>query len=236
MNRQHLMKNGDSFHPSKLDDDDLGSLVEDEDADDDDYQPAYLTQRRRGTSFAISAVLFVVFLVLLLVCAVAVLLVMRAISVASEPELPELLTCGSSPEEARHLGCRFNVMSFTWVPSPCFDEELIDEFLSSPSTPWKWFSEPNSTTASTVPVGEVLSGQFPELYVTNAFHTTHCTFTWKQLHRALAVLGYLDSYIGNYEHTLHCEQMLLSRSLDLAQIETTIRRKFSTCRRITGRR
>lgn len=228
------MKNGDSFHPSKIDDDDFGSLVEDDD-DDNDYQVTYLTQRHEP-SLLISAVLFVVFLVLLLVCAVAVLLVMRAISVPSESESEDLLTCGETPEQAQHLGCRFNVMSFTWVPSPCFDEELIDEFLNSPSVPWKWFSERNATTASTFPLEEVSSGQFPELYVTNAFHTTHCTFTWRQLHRALTMLGYLDSYIGNYEHTLHCEQMLLSRGLDPLQIDTTIRRKFSTCQRITGGR
>ncbi|KIW72267.1 hypothetical protein PV04_00473 [Phialophora macrospora] len=236
MNRQHLMKYGNSYHPSTIDEGEIESLIDDDDADD--CSRAYSNPRQYLASLIVSAALFMVFLTLLLACAIAVLLVIRAISIANADEPANSLTCGNTPEEAQSRGCQFDVMSFTWVPQPCFDEALVTEFLESPEQPWHWFREPNvdanSTTTTALSFQDVRTGQFPELYVTNAYHSTHCTFTWKKLHRALTKTGYLDSYIGSYEHTLHCEHMLLSRHLDPEQVETTIRRKFITCRRINA--
>ncbi|OCT46845.1 hypothetical protein CLCR_02101 [Cladophialophora carrionii] len=222
---------------SIIGDDDDDNNNNDSDAYSADYYPT--PPKRYSASLKVSAVLFIVFLALLLACATAILLVLRPISISSAEEPAESLTCGNSPEEAQSLDCRFDVMSFTWVPKPCFDEALMTDFLASPTQPWQWFTEPNVTVTSTADARalsfqDVRTGQFAELYVTNAYHSTHCTFTWKKLHRALTETGYLDSYIGSYEHTLHCEHMLLSRHLDPERVETTIRRKYITCRRISG--
>ena len=40
------------------------------------------------------------------------------------------------------------------------------------------------------------------------YHMVHCTFMWRQMHRAYE-RGYIDSHLGNYNHTLHCQKMIL---------------------------
>jgi hypothetical protein len=55
---------------------------------------------------------------------------------------------------------------------------------------------------------------------------------WKRLHKALAGTILLDSYVGSYEHTQHCEHMLLSKDVDLHSVNTAIQRKFPTCQRL----
>lgn len=50
-------------------------------------------------------------------------------SLPSRLDLP-LRQCGSTPEEARSLGCRFEMHNFAWVPPACYDEELSSEWNS----------------------------------------------------------------------------------------------------------
>ncbi|KIX97046.1 uncharacterized protein Z520_07160 [Fonsecaea multimorphosa CBS 102226] len=253
MNRQNLIKNDrDSYYASRYEDAEVVTVLFDQDDyhdndDDDEQLPAYYAGPRKYlASLAVPVVLFVVFLTLLLVCAAAVLLTMRTIAISSSDSGvggfaaagPEVLDCGESPEEAVTRGCRFDVMSFTWSPAPCFDEALVTEFLeSAPSSPgyWQWWTGTNLTTATALGLGDVQGGTFPQLYVTNEYHQYHCMYMYKKLHRALrAGAGYLDSYIGSYEHTLHCEHILLSRDFNPDRVETTIRRKFVTCGRISS--
>jgi hypothetical protein len=38
--------------------------------------------------------------------------------------------CGRLIEEAKDQGCKFDVLTDLWVPSPIFDGELTEEYLS----------------------------------------------------------------------------------------------------------
>jgi hypothetical protein len=33
-------------------------------------------------------------------------------------------TCGTSPQEARDRGCKSDLVLYSWVPAPCYDEEI----------------------------------------------------------------------------------------------------------------
>lgn len=56
---------------------------------------------------------------------------------------------------------------------------------------------------------------------------------WKKMHRAImSTAGWeaIDSYIGSYDHTKHCEHMLLAdRKISFGSINSQIKVKFPDC-------
>lgn len=139
-----------------------------------------------------------------------------------------LKPCGTSPEEARQKGCHFDIVSFCWLPTECYDPELSDAFEKAGEL--GWFLDPNRTQSLTRE--QIMTGEYTGLYVNWDYHLRHCTAMWKKLHRAVLGMGNqaIDSYIGAYEHTKHCEHMLLSdRSIPLHVINTRIAVKYPDC-------
>lgn len=53
---------------------------------------------------------------------------------------------------------------------------------------------------------------------------------WRKLHRAVGRRGFVDSYIGSYNHTAHCGHMLLMETEDLRAWNTKIVTKFPMCK------
>lgn len=54
------------------------------------------------------------------------------------------LDCGSTPDEARSLGCFFDQLSFAWQVPECYDEETMTEFLAA--SEWQYFDDEAGTT------------------------------------------------------------------------------------------
>jgi hypothetical protein len=131
--------------------------------------------------------------------------------------------CGTSPAEARSLGCQFDVMSFSWLPSACYDAELVGDFLALRN--WEWFND--TTRQHSIPKKEVLKGGLTHLFVTREYHHFHCTYQWRKMHRGM-LKGVIDSYIANYEHTAHCEHML-TMEVPMNTTDTVIVMKFPKC-------
>jgi hypothetical protein len=137
--------------------------------------------------------------------------------------------CGSSAAEARARGCHFDIISFSWLPNECYDAELSRSF--DDESELEWFLYANRTQPLTHE--EIMTGEYTGLYVNWEYHLRHCMAMWKKLHRA--VLGDLgnraiDSYIGSYEHTKHCEHMLLgAQGIAFDAINTRIDVKFPDC-------
>ncbi|KAF2104193.1 hypothetical protein NA57DRAFT_70410 [Rhizodiscina lignyota] len=134
--------------------------------------------------------------------------------------------CGSSLEEARAKGCEFDVISFTWLPPECHDPELVDDFLSLSDR--EWYQDPRGLDPA--PREKVMNGEYQRLFVTREYHVYHCRYQWRKMHRGIQK-RVIDSYIGSYNHTVHCEMMLMQvvpRSLT----DTRINRKYIQCQRI----
>ena len=146
-------------------------------------------------------------------------------------------SCGDTPSSARHANCKFDIMSFSWLPPACDDPELTVEF--SHVRKWTWWVDSNRTTS--VPFEEVALGFHSELFVTREYHMYHCTYMWRKLHRGLLKAqenaekrGVVDSYIGAYDHTSHCEMMLVGMEedggvIDKDVVDTAILMKFPQC-------
>lgn len=137
--------------------------------------------------------------------------------------------CGSSPEEAIARGCHFDVISFCWLAHDCYDSELSDDFRHRYHL--EWFVD--SDRKIPLSYEDIMTGKHTGLYVNWEYHIAHCTAMWKKMHRAILGdlgKGAIDSYIGSYEHTKHCEMMLLGdRNVTLDTINTRIAVKYPDC-------
>jgi hypothetical protein len=147
---------------------------------------------------------------------------------------PLIQPCGNTTEQARAAGCHFDIISFSWFPSRCYDAALAEEFDQLQT--WRWYRD--LERKEEVPRQEALSGVNPVLYVDWGYHIIHCTYMWRKMHRAIAGphgLAAIDSYIGKLPHTEHCGQMLLSnREVALETMNTGIRVKYPDCGVIEG--
>ncbi|KIX03841.1 uncharacterized protein Z518_07394 [Rhinocladiella mackenziei CBS 650.93] len=124
----------------------------------------------------------------------------------------KLSQCGSSRDDAVSRGCQFDIMSFSWLPPACYDEALAIEFAGLRG--WQYFRDENRTTG--IPRKEVALGQYDLLYVSTEYHVLHCTYMWRKMHRAVLKAAPIDGYIGEYNHTKHCEEVLVGeRTKDL---------------------
>lgn len=146
-------------------------------------------------------------------------------TVAHTPVTTSEVSCGFLVQEALDRGCHFDLMSFSWLPDECYDRELIQEFESLQQ--WHWYGDPEGKHE--ISKSQVLLGEAEALFVSFEYHKAHCVFMWEKLHRAFERGAFVDSYIGNYNHTMHCGHMLLMNVEDSQSLNTQILRKFPNC-------
>jgi hypothetical protein len=172
--------------------------------------------------FCLSIVIYAILLTG--VCTAAIIALALPLTITA-PTSQLITECGSSHIEARERNCRFDPMSFSWLPPACFDEELVHEFEQYQE--WHWYKNKRGTVE--VSKEEVYMGDAPYVFVAMDYHRAHCTFMWKKLHRALAKGHLVDTYVGNYTHTKHCEHMLLDKKTMADDVNTLIFVKFPHC-------
>ncbi|KAG9240416.1 hypothetical protein BJ878DRAFT_526233 [Calycina marina] len=90
--------------------------------------------------------------------------------------------CGSTATEAFTTGCKFDLLSFAWLPSACTDEILTDEFLARED--WGWYRAPfPAGDKDRVSLEMVRQGTAGDLFVSKKYATTRCEFMWRKLQR-----------------------------------------------------
>ena len=148
----------------------------------------------------------------------------------------ELGDCGPSHtvDEARAQGCLFDPMSWLWVRPECHDQALIDDFLNR--TDWSWHTDWQLTPESRVPLPAVVAGDHPQLFTSKKYHSIHCTYMWRKMHRALLEHRPVDSDLTSWHHTRHCEEVLLdpylhedSECTDEMVCPTLVRATWTSC-------
>ncbi|KAI5362638.1 hypothetical protein Slin14017_G063190 [Septoria linicola] len=143
--------------------------------------------------------------------------------------------CGSSPTTARQRHCSFDILSFAWQTLECYDHNNTQAFLrhNGPNTTWNFYTKLHRTSPQYTEA-EILSGEFAA-YVDANYHYTHCTYMWRQLHRAYTLKGYVDMHLDHWNHTLHCQMVLLNvdaRESALREVNTLGRVIYPRCRKI----
>ena len=167
---------------------------------------------------------------MIVICITALLLsILGVLGLVSGPQahrsLIQSTSCGSTPGEARVRGCTFDLMSWCWLPPACHDEPLSRQHLDL--GPWLWYEDVEATRSVTQEVAA--RGEIPKLFVEESFHQIHCTYIWKKMHRAYLSQRTIDSYVGRFNHTIHCSEVLLRQGAIWDQVDTSVVLKYPTC-------
>lgn len=142
------------------------------------------------------------------------------------PQQPFWTSCGNTSKSARARGCSFDLISFAWQTPECYDSSLVSEFITWDN--WTFSTELHGN--QTIPLETALQGE-QSLFVTWHYHMVHCTFMWRQMHRAFEN-GWIDIHLRAYNHTLHCQKMLLETRFTDDIVNTNATVIYPACERV----
>lgn len=115
-----------------------------------------------------------------------------------------LITCGNTTQEARERGCTYDILLNHWVPAPCADPDMLEEYKDDGS--WGGFADEGLTQRLTVE--EMSERDF--YYTSIRDHVNHCAIMWrKQYFAFFEERAAIDSVVAGERHTEHCTQYLM---------------------------
>ncbi|KAH3914933.1 hypothetical protein HBH56_082280 [Parastagonospora nodorum] len=166
-------------------------------------------------------------LIILLLATVAAI---AAFTIPTKPSY-KTLDCGTTTNEARKRGCIYSVVDGQWLPAPCYDKEMDDEFTS---VPWKYWAHMNRSVeiqAQEVKMGE--SG----FWVDVDWHVAHCKFVMKMVRRQFQRATGSEKDVAwnpfrtDEHHWEHCISYLNARVvLDPDLVDSLINLDFGECK------
>ncbi|KAM7184992.1 hypothetical protein V8F20_011976 [Naviculisporaceae sp. PSN 640] len=206
--------------------------------------PHFKLSSNRGTYLLALSGILALSLTILTIAVIFILL--RQTSICAGQPRPQYTSCGSTPAEARSRNCKFDILSFAWQTPECYDAQLMTDFLDYPrseshipitspnSGRWKFYTAFRTIDQNdTVPLEEALKGE-KDLLVDWEFHVVHCTFMWRQMHRAFTVGGWIDSHLDSYAHTMHCQRTLLDKERSPREVSVAAVVRYPSCRSVHG--
>ncbi|KAH8777673.1 hypothetical protein F5883DRAFT_639731 [Diaporthe sp. PMI_573] len=136
--------------------------------------------------------------------------------------------CGSSPREARDLGCKFDLVLYSWVPEPCYDHEIQVAYRERES---EWWRERGGVGGEKISQDRAALGIEEAMWLSWDYHDYHCQFIWKMMTRILrnTSMG-VPGRLLEYHHTDHCIEVL--KGIDPGpkeDISTKVSLNYSTC-------
>lgn len=138
-----------------------------------------------------------------------------------------ILHCGDNPTEAKAMGCKFQIHSYAWVPEPCFDPVLHEEWLKIRD--WEYYTD-KYDQGEPVNISVALTGE-RHLYSTWGQHIEHCAFTWRKYVRTQTGSGVLLTNRDlSYEHAHHCSDALRTKfEHPWEEVNTKVTVEFHMC-------
>lgn len=134
--------------------------------------------------------------------------------------------CGNNPSEAKANGCIFDVMNYAWTRPECYDEGASKEALSR--GPWKWYLDANATQPLEGQDLERLAFE-TEVWTEHSYHVAHCLYSLKLVHRAGMSGQWMLKEVGSWNHTLHCDDLLMKTGTEGALVNTWVRTLYQPC-------
>jgi hypothetical protein len=127
------------------------------------------------------------------------------------PSGAELGNCGKSGsiEDARAHGCVFDAMSYIWVRPECLHSDLIENFFNR--TDWAFYRDPK--LRHQIPTAEIVRGDHQKAFTARKYHSIHCSYMWRKMHKVLIERKPIDSDLASWHHTLHCDKVLTNEYL-----------------------
>ncbi|KAL9635101.1 MAG: hypothetical protein Q9164_003672 [Protoblastenia rupestris] len=137
--------------------------------------------------------------------------------------------CGTTPEEARAKGCKFDVILYSWVPPSCYDHELQVAYLEERES--EWYFQRGGEGGERVSQERAAEGVEPGLWLSWDYHDYHCQFIFRMMTRILQKpsQGVPGRVLEDY-HTRHCINVLkgIEKGPEV-DISTLVSLNYSTC-------
>jgi hypothetical protein len=190
-----------------------------------------------------TAIITAVLLILTLVFSASTLQPRSAAQTSLFKPSPLGLNCGNSLASARANNCTFDLLSYSWTPSACYERETDAEFRAWTSSPTRrfgafpFFIDRNATIRiSDVEAMSFRAGSLA--HTTQEEHLGHCIFWMRRIERILegngrfTGRGMMDSAVP---HSLHCTESLLKRleegidPVDRNELHAVIGIGFNSC-------
>ncbi|PGG95020.1 hypothetical protein AJ79_10315 [Helicocarpus griseus UAMH5409] len=131
-----------------------------------------------------------------------------------QPHTSHGVNCGNSPAEARKLGCRFDMITFSWQHTECWNEDFYLHFVARYNNIWYW----ETPEGVPVPVEEVKAGLHEVLNTNWEFYIVHCLYTMEKMTHgsSWSSLGakqrqLLNAWSPQYVHAKQCMLDLMDR-------------------------
>lgn len=143
----------------------------------------------------------------------------------------DLGDCGTNATEALANGCVFDHISYAWMKPECYYKDLVDEYSNHSEV--RYYSAPSLDENSLLPMEQVINGDYATTFTPRDFHSVHCALSVARVHWALMHHLPIDSYAISFEHTKHCQEVLLGtmdmcRGPNKCKLSKTTAR-FSSC-------
>ncbi|KIY03959.1 uncharacterized protein Z520_00651 [Fonsecaea multimorphosa CBS 102226] len=185
-----------------------------------------------------------------------VLLILTAVAtiLQSQPQGPKTATttglqkpaklglhCGRSLAEAKAQGCEFDLLSYSWTPSRCYERDTDLEFrewVHRPERqfgPFPFFIDQNATAHITDEESLSFRAAPGSLaHTSQEEHLGHCIFWMRRIERILEGKGRFTERGDGVPHALHCTKSLLARlegenPKDRNELHAVIGVGFNTC-------
>jgi hypothetical protein len=133
------------------------------------------------------------------------------------------LTCGETIEEARRNRCQFDVMAYSWTPSPCLNYTHTLLYFNSDNWPF-WLYENRTETVS---IRNVLLGTHSRIFTMWSFHIVHCQYTLSRTIQVLPAGGPINDYMRDFNHTSHCLELVQAHTDQNQMLDVSM--GFSSC-------
>ncbi|KAH7389203.1 hypothetical protein BKA64DRAFT_680037 [Cadophora sp. MPI-SDFR-AT-0126] len=130
-------------------------------------------------------------------------------------------SCGNTARIARSRGCVFDVMSFSWVPAECVDEEMQERYMAERT--WDLYEDYYLTKRLSMDV--VRAGEYRWLFSSQSYHIAHCVYSWEKQGKFLFAKNredekWIDWGSFSSHHTTHCVDYILKRHLEPNKVST----------------
>ena len=141
----------------------------------------------------------------------------------------QVLDCGGNMETALAKGCRYDTMIPAWVPAPCFNESMYNEFIAKAEGNWRWYRDRAGTRETSLSLVE--TGRYLYLFTSHKYHFQHCIYTWRKQIAALEAGGaWIEDYFMDPEHGDHCTRVMTSRHAGTNASSNVLKQAWLTCK------
>jgi hypothetical protein len=139
------------------------------------------------------------------------------------------LECGENMEQALTKGCVYDAMLPAWVPKPCFNSTLYDEYIGA-DPDLKFYCD--SSGVNEVRLSLVETGRYQQLFSSHSYHLQHYFRVW---HKQIAIMeprgAWVEDWVMEWKHARHCAHTLTTHHEHTNRSSATVTQTFQKCRK-----